>query len=418
MEQLIVKTAVIGGGASGLSAAIVCGRRYGGGSTIILEKQRKTGRKLLATGNGRCNITNSRVSPEHYHGDRRIIASVLSGFDADNMKSFMLSLGVLLREESEGRIYPYSNQASTILDAMRNECERLGVRELCEVDISSVKQVKGGYVISAGELTVRADNVIFATGSQASPMLGADGSGYSLLEAMGLSHKPLFPALSPVFTKKPDKSLKGIRAKGSVTLLADGKKLSQTEGEIQFTENGISGICVFELSRAVNEFFALGTADGRRCSSLDITADLMSGLSFTELCDHLNMCRKLYGNMKATELLSGALNRRISAAAAVKCGFADKQCSEVTGQEIKKLAGCIKAFGFTPVKHDAFKSAQVSAGGFGSDVVDHRTLMVKKYRGMYICGELLDVDGDCGGYNLHFAVGSAMLAAASINDFR
>ena len=415
MERIKVKVAIIGGGASGLAAAIGCARKLGGSSTIILEKQHKTGRKLLATGNGRCNITNSNVSPSHYHGSREMIDSVLSYFGAEDMKSFMLSLGVLLREESEGRIYPFSNQASTILDAMRNECERLDVRELCDIKISSVKRENGRYVISAESLTVLADNVIFASGSQASPSLGADKSGYELLGALGLSHNELFPALSPVFTKNPDKSLKGIRAKGTVTLLADNKKLMQKDGEIQFTENGISGICVFELSRSINEFFALGTAEGKKCSTLAVSADLMSGLSFDELCEYLEKCRKLYRNAKACEILSGGLNRRLSYAAVSRCGLMEKSCRELTRQDIKRLAGCVKGFLFVPVKHDAFKSAQVSAGGFGSDVIDPMTLMSKKHKGVFVCGELLDVDGDCGGYNLHFALGSALLASKSIN---
>ena len=287
MGYMKTNTAVIGGGASGLTAAVGCSRLSGKGSVLIIEKQQRTGRKLLASGNGRCNITNSGISEKRYHGDKEIIRSVLSGHSYEDMCVFMRSLGVLLREESEGRVYPYSNQASTILDALRNECERLGAEELCGFDIKQVKKEKGGFLIISDDTDIFAKNVIFASGSQASPSLGSDGSGYKLLEALGIGHTPLFPALSPVSTKEKYKELKGVRTKGRVSLFADGNIIQSTEGEIQFTDSGISGICVFELSRAVNEFFALGTVCGSEYKNISITADIMSGFSFAELCDYL-----------------------------------------------------------------------------------------------------------------------------------
>ena len=409
-----MKVAVIGGGPAGLTAAIGCAQKFGKGCVLILEQQPKTGRKLLATGNGRCNISNALVSPDRYHGDTGLIQSVLRHFSPDDMHRFMRSLGVLLRQEADGRLYPHSNQASTILDALRSACHRLGVEELCDCPISSVRKEKGRFLISSPDLTVDAEYVIFATGSQASSQLGANDSGYALLRSLGLSHSPLFAALSPVCTKETFKSLKGVRAKGSVTLLADGKPLRFTEGEIQFTDYGISGICVFELSRAVNEFFLSGTVDGQPCRELKLSADVMSAYTFPELCDYLTGCRPLFSEKYASELLAGALHKRLSAVVAGQCGLSDKICSALSRQDLKKLAHSAKHLLFTPVRSDALKNAQVSAGGFGSEMIDPDTLMARSIKHLYVCGELLDVDGDCGGFNLHFAVGSALLAADSI----
>ena len=181
MEHIKVKAAVIGGGASGYTAAIGLARRMGKGSTVILERQQKTGRKLLSTGNGRCNISNENVSTEHYHGDAEIIRSVIGGFSAGDMKDYFLSLGVLLRSDGEGRIYPHSNQAATILDAFKRECVRLGVKEHCSFVTRRIKPVNGGFSVISDDAEVHCGRLIIAAGSKAFPQSGADSSGYDLL---------------------------------------------------------------------------------------------------------------------------------------------------------------------------------------------------------------------------------------------
>ena len=411
MKTNMIKNVVIGGGASGLVAAIECSRANGKNSTILIERQPRTGRKLLATGNGRCNISNMNVSPEHYHGDKKLIRSVLSDFSVNDLKNYFLGMGILLREDGEGRIYPYSNQASTILDGLQKECERQMVEELCDFRIKSIKKDKGKFVIVSEELTLYADNLIFATGSQASPLLGANDSGYRLLETLGINSTPLFPALSPVHTKEKYKNLKGVRAKGSVSVIADGKKIKTSVGEIQFTDYGLSGICVFEISRAVNEFFMLGSVDGKKYPELKLSADVMNNYNFTELCTYLEQCKKIFDGRKTCDILSGALNNKLSQSVAEYSGIAGKPCRSLTNGDIKKLAWGVKNFIFTPVISDGYRSSQVSAGGISSEYIDPETLMSRSVKNLFVCGELLNVDGDCGGYNLHFAIGSGIRAA-------
>ena len=412
MDSINVKAAVIGGGASGYAAAIGCARRMGRESVVLLERQAKTGRKLLATGNGRCNISNEDVSLAHYHGDESIVRSVIGSFGVDDLKSFFTGLGVLLRSDSEGRIYPYSNQAVTILDSLRNECVRLGVREQCSFLTRNIRRENGLFVITSDDAEVRCEKLIIAAGSKAFPQSGADDSGYGLLKKLGINCTELFPALCPVSTAERYKSLKGVRARGSVTLLADGKAVKETQGEIQFTESGISGICVFELSRSVNEFFLKGSIGGKVYQNLRLAADVFCGLSFPELCSYLQDCKKLFGSASAGELLSGALNVRLAQVIAKNCGLNEKSCASLTNRDIKQLASTAKKLIFTPSGMGSFGSAQVCAGGVGSDEVFPDSLMSKKYNNLYICGELLNVDGDCGGFNLHFAIGSGLKAAA------
>ena len=247
MEIRRVKAAIIGGGASGLACAIVCGERFGKNSTVIIERQQRVGKKLLATGNGRCNITNRNASPEHYHGDDKIIKSVLEKFTPKDCEKFFARMGIIFRDEEDGRVYPYSNQASTVLDGMRMYCARLGIDEICDFEIKQIKKMNGFFSVTSENITVQAENIVFATGSKASQSLGANDSGYKLLQNFGINSTALKPALCPVVTKEKYKNLKGVRAKGTVTLFDGDKKIISREGEIQFTDYGISGICVFDI---------------------------------------------------------------------------------------------------------------------------------------------------------------------------
>lgn len=414
MEKKFFRAAVLGGGASGYTAAIGLARKLGNGSTVIIEKQNRTGRKLLATGNGRCNISNENISPEHYHGDKKIIESVISNFPVKEMKNFFRELGVLLRTDKEGRIYPYSNQALTVLEALKGECRRKNIEELCGFNTLSVKKENGLFIISSENRMISSEYLIIATGSKASPSLGSDESGMAILAGLGISSTPLYPALCPVSTKEKYALLKGVRAQGSVTLLADGKKIITRDGEIQFSENGLSGICVFELSGYVNEFFKVGKINGIPYRDIRIAVDVLRDYSFTEIYSYLDDTKNLLRSDKAKGILSGALNSKLANMIAEYCGLSDKTCSSLTSNDIKQLAAASKKLIFTPVDTNDFRSAQVCAGGIGSEHIETSSLMSKKYKNLFVCGELLNVYGDCGGFNLHFAVGSGLLAAKSL----
>lgn len=401
MEIKRVKVAIIGGGASGLACAITCAERFGKNSTVIIERQARVGKKLLATGNGRCNITNRNASPEHYHGDDKIIKSVLERFSPNDCEKFFARMGVLFRDEDDGRVYPYSNQASTVLDGMRLTCAKSGVLEICDFEILQIRKHDSFFSVISQNVVFQAESIVFATGSKASPSLGANDSGYKLLQNFGINSTPLKPALCPVVTKEKYKSLKGVRAKGIVTLFDSSEKIISRKGEIQFTDYGISGICVFDISRFVSD-----------CKSPKIFVDVMHEYSENYLCDYLFNCRKIFTN--TGDILTGALNKKLAQVIVQTCGLSSKMCRELSESDIKKLAHTVKNFTFTPLKSEDYSNAQVCAGGITSKYVYPETLMSKTVKNLYICGEMLDVDGECGGYNLHFAFGSGILAGKSI----
>ena len=415
METKKVRIAVIGGGAAGLCCAVRCARHFGKGSTLIIERQPRTGRKLLATGNGRCNITNRNVSLSHYHGDKRLIRAMLSRFTADDCEHFFRQLGILLRDEDGGRVYPYSNRATTVLDCLRLACVRSGAEELCGFQIRTIRKSGRQFISQSDNIRVISDYLVFATGSAAAPQLGADDSGFRLLEdSFGILSTPRFPALAPVNTKEHYSQLKGVRAKGTVTLLGGDKRIQTSKGEIQFTEKGLSGICVFDLSRYVNEFFALGTVNGKQYRRIRLSVDVMQEFSHEELCAYLHECKKIFADEKAAAVLSGALDKKLSQTIADDCRLSTVPCRTLDSSSIERLAYSAKNLLFTPIASDDLRSAQVCAGGIDSTEVAPDTLMSYRVENLYICGELLDADGECGGYNLHLAFAGAHTAADAI----
>ncbi len=408
-EREKIKIAVIGGGAAGLTAAVKCAEKFGGRNVIILERQMNIGRKLLSTGNGRCNISNINISPEHYHGDKNIINSVLSDFSYKASKKFFADMGLLFRQDSEGRVYPYSNQSATVLECMLYRLDCLGVKRLCSFKINSVVKNENYFEITSENVTICAEYLIFACGSAAYPSLGANTSGFELLENLGIPKPKLFPALSPIETKEKYGILKGVRAKGTVSLYADDKPVTVKEGEIQFSDKRLSGICVFDISRTVNKYL-----NGKKSHNLKLCIDLMPEYTESDLWIYLKRCKVIFSDKKADSLLVGALNKNLARAAADHAGIKDKPCKALNGHDMQNLISVIKNFTFTPVYSDNYNSAQVCAGGYGSDTIEPETLMSKKINKLFVCGEMLDADGECGGYNLHFAFGSAMKPAKYI----
>ncbi len=408
MESIKAHTAVIGAGASGLCAAISAARHLrkqgNHGKVIILEQAHKAGRKLLATGNGRCNLTNENLSIQSFHGDMKIADSVFSRCGFAEITDFFLSLGLLTRTDDAGRVYPYSNRSDTVLSTLLLACKKYGIEIITDftaIDIErSVHELK---IISEGNI-VSASQVIIACGSKAGKGLGT-GLGYRLLDKLGVPYSPLFSSLTSIEVSENIKRLKGIRVRGEVSLIADGKGIKSESGEIQFTDTALSGICVFNLSRYAGEFFRLNTVNGSSCKDISIKIDLMPEFSFTEKCAILSGRKKAFSEASAAELLSGIIDSRLAEYISGRVN-----AKIVNDSTIKRLANELSSMNFTPVKSDKIDNAQVTAGGVTSRSLDLNTLALKSDSRIRLCGELLDVDGDCGGYNLSFAWASGMIA--------
>lgn len=415
-----VDIAVVGGGAAGLMAAVTaareCKKMQRQATVLVLEGAARVGKKLLATGNGRCNLTNTHMDCSHYHGDSRLLQPILEQYTPANIMEQFLSLGLLCREEDEGRVYPYNVQAAAVLELLRRQLDDLHVEILCDFPVTSLKKAHNGFLLlSSGEQAVSAKKVILAAGGKASPQLGSNGSSFSLVKEMGHSVTPLFPALVQLkTTPERAKPLKGMRSTATASLLADGITVKKEIGEVQFTENGLSGICIFQLSRLASEYFTTHKLCGKLCKTVEVALDLMPDYSKDEVVELLQKSANLFPNLPAGELLTGLLNKRVGQEI-VKYGLpkaVNQPAKALKAFQIEAIADAVKDFHFPITGTMPWQSAQVTAGGVPLSEVELITMQSLKCKNLYLAGELLNIDGDCGGYNLHWAWCSGIIAGS------
>ena len=388
-------TAVIGGGASGLAAAITaaeCGARV-----VVYESQTRCGRKILATGNGRCNMTNIYAGVNNYHGgNAAFVDAVIKRYWVSETLGFFEELGIVTKTEDKGKVYPNSDQASAVLDVLRMRCEADGVEIVTGFEVSRIKRTENGFEIYSykGE-RVFADKVIIATGGKAAPDLGSKGAGYELLKAFGHRITELRPSLVQMKTDGDTaKKLKGIKFTGTAKM---GSFIE--EGEILFTDYGLSGPPVFSLS-------------SRYDKQKEIELDLMSAFSEEELLDMLYMRIGRNPDVPLESFFVGMLNKRVGQVLLKELGIAPLSRKACTLSE-KELNECVKG-----IKHWKFRitgtmswnNAQVTKGGALTKDFDPSTMESRLVKGLYAAGEVLDVDGDCGGYNLQWAWSTGVLA--------
>ena len=381
-----------------------------GAKIVVLEKEQKPGKKLLATGNGRCNLTNLNMSPDCYNpGAEIFIKSVIERVTPEKLIEWLGELGLKCKADSAGRVYPYSNQAATVLDVLLMWIERLGVEIVCGVTAESVIATKDGFSIKSGERVFSAKKLVLSTGGKVQKALGSDGSSYNFAKQLGLKCSPVFPSLAPIpVVDKELRFAKGVRTASVVSLFADGKVLKTETGELQLNEKNISGICIFQLSRYVGEYFS----GSSRYKSIVIKADLAPEYTFGEVTDYFRERRKAFPEAQSAELFTGFLNRKLGIYLLRRCKIADKPLGTLSDRELRSLAELVKKCSFEPSAMPGEGFAQVTAGGISLSEIG-RDFQCKKHPGLYILGEALDVDGICGGYNLHFAFSGAVILEES-----
>ena len=392
---------IIGGGASGLMAAITAARN--GHAVTLLERQARVGRKLLATGNGRCNLTNLHVAPVHYHGlSPDFVRPALDAFDTGAALAFFHGLGLLTVAEDSGRVYPYSDQAGSVLDVLRFAADAAGVITRTGFEVEQLRRTKHGFAVSSAEETLAADRVIVCCGGMAGGKLGGTRSGYELLQSLGHSVTKLYPALVQIKTDNTYvKALKGVRANASLRLCRGRDTVAASQGEVQFTEFGVSGPAVFELSRAA------ATEKG----PLTIHLDLLPQLSAADIEALLRRRIASTQALTAENLLAGMLHNRLGRTILRYAGYSlTDSVASLSAADLKKASEAIKCFSLPVVGVLGFDGAQVTAGGIRTSEFDPATLQSRLVPGLYAAGEVLDIDGDCGGYNLQWAWSSGHLA--------
>ncbi len=394
--------AIIGGGASGLSAAIEAKRESKKTGldlkVTVFEHLNKPAKKILATGNGRCNFCNTDLNEKHYFGDNDLIKNVLSSKYNDSIE-FFKSMGILPYFEN-GRVYPRSEQATAVRDALIKTCEILNVKFSTECNIDEIKVKNDKFLISDNEF----DAVIIATGGNSQKSQGSDGSGYKLLKDSGHKITDISPALTALTVNdKSFKDLKGLRVKGNCALYSGRKLLKEEYGEIQFTENAVSGIPVLNISHFANDR-----------KSLYILLDICNEFSVNDLTKHFKECRYKSPILRTEEILSGLIPQKLSYYIMKKAGIKENTlASKLTDKNIEMLVVTLKQLELKIDGVRDFNYSQVTKGGASASDFNTKTLMSKKQNGLFACGEILNVNGDCGGYNLHFAWTSGRLSGAS-----
>lgn len=391
---------IIGGGASGLSAALTAADR--GHSVTLLERQSRVGRKLLATGNGRCNLSNTQLSADRYHGkDPEFAAFALKKYGCKETIVFFRKLGLITAVEGE-RIYPFSDHAGSVVDVLRLTADGLGVNTITGADVTEARHKDGFFHISYSRQTICAQRLIVCCGGLAGKKLGGTQSGYELLESFGHSRTKLYPALVQIVTDTAFvRSLKGVRAQAEIKLKKYGSIIMRGGGEVQFTNFGVSGPAIFDISRAVS------VSPG----GLTISLDLLPGTERHELEEIIVARQKSLPNITAENLLTGTLHNRLGRTVIRYAGLnLNTPISELDTSMGIRVAAAVKNFELDVMGTLDFDSAQVSAGGILTADFRPETMESRIVPGLYAAGEVLDIDGDCGGYNLQWAWSSGRLA--------
>ncbi len=396
------RVAVIGGGASGMMAALAAAEQ--GADVTLLERQARLGRKLAATGNGRCNLTNRNTAPEHYHGEKAAFCiPSLKRESAETSLERFHDMGLLTVEETDGRMYPLSDHAGSVVDVLRFSLDAAGVLVRCGCTVERLEKTKSGFLLHIQEERIPADRVIVACGGRAGGKLGGVSDGYRLLESCGHHCTKLHPALVQLKTEGTlTRGVKGVRTQALVRVLRKGKTVAEEQGEVQFTEYGLSGPAIFSVSR-----------EAVRDGESTVTLDLFPSLSDDELYTLLRHRAETRPGLTMEDLFTGMLQNRLGRVLVSSAGVSGNLPLSQAGGVLRKLANQAKRFSFQVIGDLGFDQAQVTAGGIRTDEFDADTLESRLCPGLYACGEVLDIDGDCGGYNLQWAWSSGWVAGTA-----
>lgn len=381
---------IVGGGASGLTAAVSAARA--GAHPVLLESGEKPGKKILATGNGRCNYTNRAMSEEFFHCVRPgFVRTVLSRFDEEDTLRFFESLGIPPAERN-GYIYPRSGQAASVRDAFLLELDRLGAEVVCGAKVTEVRRGKDFQAVTREGDTFRASRLILAAGGCAAPKTGSDGSGYELARQLGHRIRPPYPSLVQLVTReKTLAAAAGVRAQAKVTIRnAAGKPLDSDTGELMITSYGISGIPVFQVSHEASRALLRG-------QKVTAVLDFLPEMTDEEAARWLKRRRRMFPDRGGADFLTGVLPDKLAATLTREAADGD-------------LLRVLKHTALTVTDTMGFENAQVCGGGADTAQIDPASCESRLVPGLYLTGELMDVDGRCGGYNLQWAWSTGWIA--------
>lgn len=405
----MAKVIVVGGGASGLVAAICAARQ--GAEVTLLERNETLAKKILVTGNGKCNYWNEDQNLKHYNSaSEELLKNILNSENQNKVLNFFDTLGIIPKIKN-GYYYPYSNQAVSMKAALINEIESLNIQVETNAFVKMIEKVDNRFVVCTQDNKFNCDSVILATGSKAAPKTGSDGNGYNLAESFGHTIIPVLPSLTQIYGEASYyKSWNGIRVDAKLSLYENEVLVKEEIGELHLTDYGLSGICVFNLSGRI----AKGLSDNKKeVVIINFIPDLnVSDVeTFVNWLDERN---KKLGNRTIDKLFDGFVNYKLIYL------FLDlvhidshSYWNELSMDKKIEFAKLFLEHKVVVTNTSEYDKAQVCSGGISLKEVDLQTMESKKVKGLYFSGELLDVDGDCGGYNLGFAWISGIIAGHS-----
>ena len=391
---------IIGAGASGMAAALAAAENTNA-NVILMERQTRVGRKLQATGNGRCNLSNIHADKGGYHGDEpAFVNSAMEAFPPEATLQWFSDLGLYTVIEDSGKVYPYSDQANSVVDILRLNLNKPNITLKLGFEVEKIQKTEAVFLVAGNGETITCDKLIVACGGLAGSKLGGTMSGYKLLAKLGHKSTKLRPSLVQIKTAwGAISALKGVRTNCRVQIFRNGKLFAESTGELQLTEQGVSGPVVFEISRDV----CYGA--GEWTAKLDFLPALSE-----ETVKQLIQSRRA-SNLPMEDLLTGILHNRLGRVLTKTAGIKGKDsASELSNREAEELCRVIKALEIPLTEPLGMDSAQVTAGGVQTARFDENTMESRIVPGLYACGEVLDIDGDCGGYNLQWAWSSGRMA--------
>jgi len=387
---------IIGAGAAGLCAAIVCARV--GQKVTLLEQNNKIAKKILVSGNGKCNIDNKYISLNRFHSQNpKFIEEVLEGYDFQVVEKFFTSIGLALIEGKEGKMFPMSLQASTVVELLEYEAKRVGVQIVCDSAVTNIDKTDKIFTLETTQGKKTCTQLVLASGSPAAPHLGGSNSGYAFATKMGHVLIPRHPSLVQLCSEEPwVKACTGVKVAGLAKFYANGEYITEKKGDLLFTNYGISGLAILDLSREVSTRLA-------GFNYCELSLDLMPELSKEKLTNLL-LARISTESEKPLALwLQGVINKKLIPIILEQSKCKVRTENALNRKEINKLTHAIKNLKLSISDTKGFEGAEVATGGIDTTEVNPQTMESKLVPNLFFAGEILDVDGDRGGFNFHFA---------------
>ncbi len=399
--------AIIGGGASGLVAGIIALRE--GANVSIFEKNSRPARKILASGNGRCNITNENISISRYHGeDVSFLEGIFKDFSILTCKDFFQSIGLEIFSQENGKYFPLSLQASSISDALIYEFQALKGDLHVSSFVEKISKKNGKFILHVNSKTKNFDKILIATGSCAMEKLGSSSSGYEFAKSFTHEVSELLPSLVQLVCKEKYPHASGVKFQAEVSLHVDNQIAQIAFGDVLLTNYGLSGSAILDISRQSAKAL-------HERKKVKITIDCLAKHSRQKLAKSIENFAKNSPNKPINLLLNGFINKKLANLLLKICQIPqDLPCKNISKKQINSIIYTLKNLSFTPTNTKGFQNAEVVAGGVKLKDINPKTLQSKLVDGLYFSGEVLDIDADCGGFNLHWAWASGYIAGKNL----